>query len=777
MKRLLLLLTLLVSIVNLSANERNEQQMRSAAMKALGRKMTRSANELKEFKAMPKLKIYGYDDGGFAIVTNDDRFDEVIGYSASKYSEGMPCGFKWWLEASNEFMEKAKGQVLTKARVRNAIKKAGVGPLITTKWGQDKPYNNKCRLVANGEEYSLLTGCVATAMAQVMNYYKYPTKGKGENSYTINYDIGKYTYSANFANSYYDWDNMLDDYSNYYFSNLDDKHTEAVSQLMSDCGIAVNMRYNGCSSGTSSRIVPTSMENYFSYSFLDETKKLYERNDYSYNDWMNVIYNALNNNHPILYCGSHGLSGHMFVIHGYESGGKVLINWGWEGSYDGYFMIDMLEPVKGYSFNDNQQMIIPIPVEKPVVTTIHKLIYLVDGEIYKEYELKSGDTITPEPAPSKNGYIFSGWSNIPSTMPNHDVTITGVFTKGLESANTLTTEINGIYYNLIGKARTAEVTNSPNYYSGDIVIPETVECQGFTYKVTVIGERAFSNCHNLKSVSIPSSVTKIGKYAFSGCWNVSSFSLPNSIQDIEEFAFENCKNISSLIIPDGITKISHGIVSYCSGLKSIKIPDTVTSLGTSVFWGCSALESVSLPTNITEIGGGCFYECKNLSTIVIPDKITTINSSTFYGCTNLRTVTIGKSVKNIYGKAFAECKGLESIICMAEKAPSTDDDAFENSYIEYVSLYVPDTSVDAYKSASPWKKFGAIKGLSEYKEQPSITGDVNGDGLVNVKDIMAIINFITGKVDDLSLEKADVNGDGAINIADVIAVTNIIAGK
>ena len=144
----------------------------------------------------------------------------------------------------------------------------------------------------------------------------------------------------------------------------------------------------------------------------------------------------------------------------------------------------------------------------------------------------------------------------------------------------------------------------------------------------------------------------------------------------------------------------------------------------------------------------------------------------------MSSVTIGKSISKISTKVFAECKGLESVTCLAENVPITEKDAFENSYIEHANLYVPENSIINYKSQEPWNQFGTIKGASEYnQEQPNITGDVNGDGLVNVKDIMAIINFIAGKVDDLSLEKADVNGDGAINIADVIAVTNIIAGK
>ena len=145
MKKSLLILSLLFLIFpQIIAGDRTEQQMKEAAAKALNNNARRAASnsELKELLSLSKLKIYGYDEGGFAVVTKDDRFDEVIGYSASNYSGEKPCGFKWWLDAANEVMENTKGQVPKKSTHRSAIRRAGVGPLITTKWGQTRPYND-----------------------------------------------------------------------------------------------------------------------------------------------------------------------------------------------------------------------------------------------------------------------------------------------------------------------------------------------------------------------------------------------------------------------------------------------------------------------------------------------------------------------------------------------------------------------------------------------------------------------------------------------------------
>jgi len=384
MSKILTFITILIlSTFTMFAEERSEQQMREAAQRAItqnlpGRSRARSAgNDLKELMAMPKLKIFGYDDGGFAVVTSDDRFDEVIGYSSTTFAKEMPCGFKWWLNTVNEVMEKAKGSSPVSAKSRSKIKKAGIAPMITTKWGQTSPYNEQCKFTAtDGKTYQMVTGCVATAMAQVMNYHKFPIRGNGTSSYTIRYndDAFRIVFEEDFSKSVYDWNNMLDDYTTYKWSNLQDEHTAAVSKLMRDCGIAVKMRYSDSTYGSSSNLssAANALKNHFYY---DEKTKYMSRSSYSTDEWMGLIYNELNESRPILYAGSesdtNNSSGHAFVLHGYDTDGKVYINWGGDGSHsnDGYFNIDMLNP-SGYNttFNMRQSMVVVVPsISQPSV--------------------------------------------------------------------------------------------------------------------------------------------------------------------------------------------------------------------------------------------------------------------------------------------------------------------------------------------------------------------------------------------------------------------------
>lgn len=181
MRKLLLFVLLCVIPYQLFAGNRSEMQMKEAASSALMSNYKRAGNlnELKEYLSLSKLKVYGYDNGGFAVVTSDDRFESVIGLSARTFEGPLPGGFKWWIESINEVMEKELVSVKTKAGSATR-RSSGVGPLITTTWGQTQPYNNKCKITVNGKDYSLVTGCVATAIAQVMNYLRYALESVGQ---------------------------------------------------------------------------------------------------------------------------------------------------------------------------------------------------------------------------------------------------------------------------------------------------------------------------------------------------------------------------------------------------------------------------------------------------------------------------------------------------------------------------------------------------------------------------------------------------------------------
>ncbi len=337
------------------------------------------------------------------------------------------------------------------------------------------------------------------------------------------------------------------------------------------------------------------------------------------------------------------------------------------------------------------------------------------------------------------------------------------------TAKAVEAEIDGIWYELVSKAKEAKVINyKGTAYSGDIEIPSTVEYDGETYNVTSIGRSAFYGSRSITSVTIPSSVTTIGGGAFGRCTSLTAINIPSSVTSIGESTFNGCTSLTSvhisdleawckisfnsydsnplyyahhlylkeeevkdLVIPEGVTSIGGYAFSDCTSLTSITIPSSVTSIGNKAFSGCTSLTSISIPSSIISIGFDAFSGCTSLTSITIPSSVTTIEGFAFSGCTSLTSITIPSSVTSIGAWVFSDCTSLTSITipssvtsignkafsgcteltdmyCYAESLPSTESNAFEGSYIEYSTLHVPASAIESYRTTAPWSGFGKI---------------------------------------------------------------------
>ena len=344
------------------AAPRTAAQMKQAALKAINqhrsnRRMAPRADAPEVLKSTSTYEIIGYKQGGFAVVSADDLVPEVLGVSTSDYSEGRNANFQWWLNAASEAVNYAvqNNIQLTTTKPDPSLYPTEVGPLLTTRWDQETPYNNMCPTYSGSTK--CLTGCVATAMAQVLNYHKMPEHGEGQR--TIYYPHGNHSgqaVSANFSEDYYDWNNMLDDYSTTSYTK---EQADAVALLMRDCGVAADMEYGGPSdgSGAYSQDAAAGLRKYFGFA----EAQCVERDYYKETTWMNMVYRELSENGPMYYGGAdaYGKGGHAFVLHGYRADGKVLVNWGWSGSDDGYYDIAILDP-SYYRFSQGQDMIIGV---------------------------------------------------------------------------------------------------------------------------------------------------------------------------------------------------------------------------------------------------------------------------------------------------------------------------------------------------------------------------------------------------------------------------------
>ena len=279
---------------------------------------------------------------GFVVVSGDDRTESILGYAdkGEITEENMPANMRAWLQGYADQIEwlDQHAYVAPIVKAPRAVRKP-VAPLLTSKWDQEAPYNLYCP-VMSGER--TVTGCMATAMAQVMYYHR-----ANSVSQTLAVIPG-YTTSTNkirisaIGITNIDWGNMQDEYDSS-ATSLSDPSNAAVAKLMQLVGASLKMDYdlseNG-GSGAFSEDVHNALVTYFGY---DHDLLEADRNLYSYSEWIQHIYEELQRG-PVLYCGQSMGGGHAFVCDGYETDDFFHINWGWGGMSDGYFKLSVLSP-------------------------------------------------------------------------------------------------------------------------------------------------------------------------------------------------------------------------------------------------------------------------------------------------------------------------------------------------------------------------------------------------------------------------------------------------
>ncbi len=297
--------------------------------------------------------FYAFNSGesSFVIVSADDRFRPIVGYSneGAFETENMSPELVFYLgkiiEARSsrnavvfDDTEEEWQSVATTGKLLSRNGGRGVENICQTQWNQDSPYNLYAPEASNGPGGRCYAGCVATAMSQVMKRWNYPEHGTGSHTYNAGGWWGPYypNLSADFGATYYDWDNMPEKI----YSSSSQEQIEAVATLMYHCGVSVEMgfAYNG--SGANSEDVPYAIQHYFSYSNQAELKR---RDDYSLSQWQNMLKEQFNIGWPVYYSGHSDSGGHAFVCDGYDDDDLFHFNWGWGGVNDGYFVIDEID--------------------------------------------------------------------------------------------------------------------------------------------------------------------------------------------------------------------------------------------------------------------------------------------------------------------------------------------------------------------------------------------------------------------------------------------------
>lgn len=280
-------------------------------------------------KAYPSLKLRDGQLGRYEVVAQPGSQPlRLMGYTDQNVPADvpMPDNMASWLqcvEKAAQVVEQHPGLSLGTATASNTVIDPLLGPI---KWNQDYPYNLLC-------PQGTPVGCVATAMAQVMYHYRYPEHGFGTHS--INYDDEKL--EVDFENTYYRWNDMINQYTGYSTPEED----YAVAELSYHCGIANNMQYAPEGSGAWLERVPYSMHKYFGY---NSRACVQNRRGFTYEEWTERLTEELLAGRPIVFAANSSDVGHCFVIDGLNEEGLFHVNWGWGGWYNGYFDIGILNP-------------------------------------------------------------------------------------------------------------------------------------------------------------------------------------------------------------------------------------------------------------------------------------------------------------------------------------------------------------------------------------------------------------------------------------------------
>ena len=287
-----------------------------------------------EANAAPALYVFQTATDGLLVVSAESETPALLGYS-EEYLPGapLPPGLDYMLNCYAREIAALRANPAPAEAAAKTAPMAAIAPICKTRWDQGAPYNARCPIDPSTNERSY-TGCVATAMAQVLRVYAYPTQCSG-GTVSYRWGSGAQDLTLNYDNITFDWSKMRDSYSAA-------QSAPEVAKLMQACGYAVSMDYTSQQSGASSSLVPAALYEHFGY---DATCVSYQRDWFTLADWQVMLHEELAKGYPIFYGGfSLEGTGHAFVIDGYDGQGLFHVNWGWSGMSDGYFRLTALDP-------------------------------------------------------------------------------------------------------------------------------------------------------------------------------------------------------------------------------------------------------------------------------------------------------------------------------------------------------------------------------------------------------------------------------------------------
>ena len=463
-------------------------------MKAIAAGALRTGLPVKVLAEQSHVVLIGNDAAGFAVVSRDEAQPAVLGVCTEGRVGQTNPALQWWLQAVDRSLASRRSAV---APASLGFPEA-VGPLVSTRWGQDAPFNDWCPVGSDGTR--CLTGCVATSTAQLMNYYKLPLRGQGSN--VVYYPTGDTSGTpvvARFGATWFDWDHMRDTYTDGEYTA---EEASAVAELMMNAGVSACMMYGTDAqggSGANSELACNNLSRYFGFADV----RYLRRDDYSEMEWMQLVFEQLSAYGPIVYDGDDQRGGHSFIIDGYREDGLVHVNWGYAGSGDGYYDIATLKPsFSSGGYKDGQDMMLVRVAPQERLTTLDLTdVSLTDGHL---------------PAKAYYGYPYLTDIILPQ----------GIRTWGDGALGACPS------------LRTVTLPEAPDRQF--VVVDDWLICNPDTTELIAVLSTATGR------VAVPATVTTVHANAFDGCVGIDTLELPASLTRIQGEALRGCAGLKRL---------------------------------------------------------------------------------------------------------------------------------------------------------------------------------------------------------------------------------------
>ena len=781
-KRSITTMMCLLAITTIWAGPISESQARSIASAFMARhemptsnlKMAMKAPRLNAPATSDKAAFYAFNAtrGGYVIVAGDNRVPAVLGYSdkGTFDPEDVP-------EAMQELLESYVAQIdaleYGAKAAQHLINAAPIAPMVKAQWSQNSPYNMLLPFINTKHAY---VGCVATAMAQVMHYWKWPARTTGPipayTSRTLSISMPALPVVE------FDWANM---HNTYETSDTLSTAALAAARLSQYCAQAVCMDFKTSSSGAYSSDVPIAMINYFGYQHGSEYVR---RVNYTTSTWENMLYQELAAGRPVMYSGSKASSGHAFVCDGYAGNGLFHINWGWNGNSNGYFLLNVLNPNEqgtggaegAYGYVYSQAMITGVePGDKPDVLEVTA----------KYIELQSINN-------SRTSSLGNFTATLVTHFLNHNSESIGfdygwALYQGDQMLNILLTgtkdNLDNYYYTTI----TRTLSFGANITSGTYrIVPIYSEIGANAWKpcigsdinfieVTINGNSCSATCHGTyctpvyqvndisvtghmhpnRPINITLNVTNTGNthndliymFANSQFYGAAFVDLEKGETGNVEFMY-----LSEYARPAYLTFSLDEEGKNPIASEYITINEMPTA----------SLSGTAFPQNVTDAA----------NRIITADKFSLDVSVTNNGTATYDEDIVVKLYKHIYGNYGTLVQTQTQTISLSRRQTTQlhfDLDNVMDNWQYFVKVYY-------YSGGEEVSLCGTGTHTIIFPGSSSLPdGDVNGDGEVNIADINAIINIILGGSASAEVQqRADVDKNGEINIADVNAIINII---